>query len=426
MARLTGSKDCRWADAASTPRPGDYLWPGQRLRLSTGFAEITFDSGAQVVLEGPALVEINSAWDATLLNGTLRVSAPPEAIGFRINNPTVDVMGLGTEFTMIADASGAAEVLVLKGEVEVASSRAGEQTYVLRENESKRFAASGISEIRDREQKFAHFSRPAPLEIFSPATRYVRWSFDEPGGIVIGADDYQVELEDFTGRLNGLDPTSEGPSRTAGRWKRALPFDGRIFAKARFPGLSGSTAHTVMFWVRVPPDTQLSDAYAMVAWGLNFKEYGVHPVHVCWNRNPLEGPVGALRTDFLGGFAMGATPLRDGRWHHVAVVFVPGKDPDSLPQVKQYVDGRLETSASTRGVRRQIWTDAEPGQAAGVLDTLWLGCRLGSDRERRGRFRGELDELVIADGALSPQQILQVMKHNAPLGTQPAATAARN
>ena len=85
--------------------------------------------------------------------------------------------------------------------------------------------------------------------------------------------------------------------------------------------------HTLAFWVKVPEDVHLPNAYAMVAWAVSSKKLGSHPVHIGWNRNPAEGTIGVLRTDYGGGFALGATPLRDGRWHHVAIVFSPDPDP---------------------------------------------------------------------------------------------------
>ena len=46
---------------------------------------------------------------------------------------------------------------------------------------------------------------------------------------------------------------------------------------------------------------------------------------------PTEGTVGVLRTDYRGGFALGATPLRDGRWQCVSSqstkILRPGENP---------------------------------------------------------------------------------------------------
>jgi hypothetical protein len=106
---------------------------------------VTFDSGARVVLEGAAALEVNSAWEVTLRRGTLKANVPPEAVGFSVANRAVRVVDLGTEFTMVADANGA-EVFVLKGEVEAAPRATRElETILLREKEPRRFAATGVS-----------------------------------------------------------------------------------------------------------------------------------------------------------------------------------------------------------------------------------------------------------------------------------------
>src|SRR6185436_8990223 len=81
VARLSGSKDCKWIGAA--PAPGDELARGRHLELESGFAELTFDSGAQVTLTGPAALDLRSAWEADLQRGTLKANVPPEAVGFR-------------------------------------------------------------------------------------------------------------------------------------------------------------------------------------------------------------------------------------------------------------------------------------------------------------------------------------------------------
>jgi hypothetical protein len=422
VARLTGAKDCRWAGAAPATQPASYLRRGQKLELAAGFAEITFDCGAQVVLEGPASLDLNSAWDATLRRGTLKANVPTEAMGFRVSNPSVEVVDLGTVFTMIADVSGAADVLVLKGMVETSShAGAGHRTIVLHENQSRHFAHSGISKVSDPEQKFARVAQAVPLDHFAQATKYVHWSFDEAGGEVLKADAFDAPLPAFDARLYEVSDQVLDTVRPEGRWQRALRCNGHLYAKAAFPGISENSARTVMFWVKVPEDALLSNAYAMVAWGANSQKLGSHPVHIGWNRNPTEGTVGVLRTDYGGGFAMGATPLRDGRWHHVAVVFAPGEDEPTPVEVKQYVDGRFEGEGKPSPPGTEVSEKFREQGASTVGDSVWLGCRVGNNGPRRDRFRGELDEVCIADRALAPQQIVQLMKTDRPLQTDMAA-----
>ncbi len=406
VARLSGSKNAQWSTGAFLA--GDRIGRNQRLELTAGLAEITFDSGARVVLEGPASLDVNSAWDGTLRHGTLKASVPPEAIGFRISNPAVEVVDLGTEFTMIADGQGAAEVLVLKGEVEAAPRATADQdTILLHENESRRFASSGVSDVSDRDKKFALFNQPLALDRFSPTINCIHWSFDEEGGAVAHADVRGTPADAFDAKLE----PGTAAVRTNGRRSHALRFDGQVFARAALPGLSGPATHTIAFWVKIPEEAQLSDAYSMVTWGLQSKKLGNRHVGINWNKDPAQGPLGALRTDFRGGWAMGTTSLRDGHWHHVTVVFAPASDVAPV-QVRQYVDGRLESSTITPDTMHATARAADREAMAALTDVLWLGCRLGIDGLRKGRFRGEIDELFIADRGLEPTEIVSLMTDN--------------
>lgn len=429
VAQVTGSKECQWASGTDL-LPGARLHKGQSVELTHGFAEVTFDSGARVVLEGPAKLEVNSAWDASLQQGTLKANVPAEAIGFSISDATVNVVDLGTEFTMIAEANGATDLLVLKGAVEASPQNStNEQSVLLHKNEALRFADTGISDVHDRQEKFARFTQPVPLDHFMPSTEYVHWSFDETNGKKFDAECFGIPANGFDMTLKDAgSKAAVAAMHTEGRWQRALSFNGHSYAKTAFSGLSGNSPRTVAFWVKVPTNAQLSDAYAMVAWRAESEKLAARPVHICWNRNPADGTIGVLRTDYGGGFALGTTPLRDGCWHHIAVAFVPGEDVNTPVQVKQYVDGRLEGEGfpSPPGVK-ETETATSLDDPTIVNDTLWLGCRLGLSGPRKNHFRGELDELFIANRALEPCEIVALMKNNQPLqAALMATTAPRN
>src|SRR5262249_7955505 len=117
-------------------------------------------------------------------HGRLKASFPPEAMGFSISNPTVEVVDLGTEFTMFADAGGtASDVLVLKGEVEAAPRSNGEQQpMVLRESECRRFATTGVSKVHSSDQTFGRPTESVQLDRFDSPGGYAHWSFDETAG----------------------------------------------------------------------------------------------------------------------------------------------------------------------------------------------------------------------------------------------------
>jgi hypothetical protein len=234
----------------------------------------------------------------------------------------------------------------------------------------------------------------------------VHWSFDETGGDRVNADVAGAPVSAADAMFKLTDTGDLAAAHTEGRVGHALRFDGHLEAKGYFPGISGSAPRTIAFWLKVPEDAQLSDAYAIVTWATKVKKLGNRPVGISWNRRPAEGPLGALRTDFGGGYAMGTTPLRDGKWHHVTVCFAPGDDPHVPVQVKQYIDGRLESSTIVPGTLHPV---SLTGSAA-LMDVVWLGCRLTGKQPER--FRGELDELFIADRGLEPQEIVSLMNDN--------------
>ncbi len=411
VARLTGEKNCRWSDAAVNRTTGDFFRRGQQLDISQGYAEITFDSGAVVLLEGPAVFDVESAWNATLRRGTITAKVPPQAVGFRVSNPAVEVVDMGTEFSMVADGQNEAEVFVLTGAVEaVPAGEEGQESLLLRANESRRFALTGrVSSARDHEQMFARFRALVTLDSPSEPVRYVNWSFDALEGDVLPARVIGFAPKGHDFKLLRHTRAAIASALVAGFRGRALRFDGKQVAKAEFPGLSGGFTRTIAFWVNVPELAPLASSYSMVAWRADSDKLGSRPVHIGWNRNPDEGPIGALRTDFSGGYAMGTMSLRDGRWHHLSVIFVPGDDPKAPVHVKQYVDGRLESNTVTPGPKRSIAGNFKPDESLADGDILWLGCRLGASGPKRERFVGSIDELVIADQSLEPGEVVRLM-----------------
>jgi ferric-dicitrate binding protein FerR (iron transport regulator) len=408
VALLSGAKDCRWSGPEI--KPGEELHRGQQIKLESGFAEITFDCGAQVTLEGPATLNLDSAWEAVLQRGRLKASVPPEAIGFRISNPSVNVVDLGTEFSMVADEAGATEVFVLKGQVETTARDASgneERPVVLREKQARRFAVGGGSEVRDREAKIEKFMRKVAFERLSRPANYVHWSFDESAGDLAAANVPGFEAKLSTTAESGL-AAAHGP----GRFQGALQLDGHLFARATFPAIHQRAARTVAFWVNVPADASLPDADAMMAWPIG--KLG-RTVRIGWNRNPTQGVLGALRTD-AGRTSMAvSTDLRDGRWHHLAIVLSPRmkgekvEKGDGPMQLRQYVDGRLEAVSFKHNSKR---TKGGEAQVASAEDALWIGRAV--DDSSGARFRGAIDELFVADAALTPQEIRHLMRENKP------------
>lgn len=397
VARLSGSKDCKWIGSA--PEPGDELTRGRRLELEAGVAELTFDSGALLTLVGPALLDLHSEWEAELHRGTLKASVPQEAIGFRVTNAAVEVVDLGTEFSMTAE-EGAAEVFVHKGAVEVHPRNAGggdPRGSVLREKQARRFAKAGDSDVRDRERKFQRHGAKLVVERLAHPLNFVRWSFDEGAGDVASAISNSATDSHFqmtpAGAISSL--------WTEGRWGSAVQLDGAPALMARLSAAPSRAVRSVACWLRLPADAELSTSAPLLALPLNRAPQGW--AEFSWNNLPGEGVLGALRMRSGAGTTVGTTGLRDGRWHHVAAIFGQAQKGASKPHVKMYVDGRLESFSMKRPGGRK----AEKAPT-GLDGSLWVGGRPGDSLGARM----SIDELFVADRPMTPQEIRHLMRTN--------------
>lgn len=410
VAHLSAAKDCRWSGAPIMSGAG--LHRGHILELTAGWAEITFDSGAQVVLSGPVSLQVISAWEAVLRHGSLKASVPSEAVGFRVASAAVDVVDLGTEFSMVADQTGATEVFVLRGAVEArphsASSPAARSSLVLREKQARRFARNGISEVRNSDLKFQKLSRKIALARATKPTTYIHWSFDDAEVARAAADISGRPASEFDVQLVGSNLRTPSESRGSGHSGSALNCDGELFAKASLPAFAQHVSRTMAFWINVPPDASLVTSEAMLSW---VGAPGGETLEFAWNRSPTEGAFGALRTSVGRNFILGTTPLRDGQWHHIAIVLAHHPHTPQKLQIKQYVDGRLDT-VSARHVAKRIGS-GQPAQEKFLStknETLWIGRSPNGTGQHS--FRGMIDELYIVDRALAQKEIRMLMGQN--------------
>jgi hypothetical protein len=116
IARITDLHHARWQQGEELLL-GSPIAIGQTLKLAAGLAEITFDNGARVLLEGPAEFVLDSRGQASLIFGQLTANVPEQAIGFTIQTPMVNVVDLGTEFGVRVSQKGLTDVAVFSGQV---------------------------------------------------------------------------------------------------------------------------------------------------------------------------------------------------------------------------------------------------------------------------------------------------------------------
>ena len=97
VAKLTTAADCQWAEGNMAVQEGSRLLPGQEVKLADGLAEITFTSGAKVILQGPANLEITSSKSAILHGGRMTADVPDDLEGFIINTKLAEILSLPAE-----------------------------------------------------------------------------------------------------------------------------------------------------------------------------------------------------------------------------------------------------------------------------------------------------------------------------------------
>jgi ferric-dicitrate binding protein FerR (iron transport regulator) len=113
VGRLLERPDCRWITSPTVQ--ADRFSIG-KLSLATGAAELQFDSGTNVVLEGPCDIQIESPDTARLLTGNVFVDVTEVSNGFTLLTPEARILDEGTQYAVALDAD-ATEVHVFDGSV---------------------------------------------------------------------------------------------------------------------------------------------------------------------------------------------------------------------------------------------------------------------------------------------------------------------
>jgi hypothetical protein len=157
VAWLVNAQNCQWAEDTE---PAGAMRAGAVLRVERGLAEIHFRSGARVVLEGPAALELLSANGARLLRGKLSARVPESAAGFEVLSPGGKVIDLGTEFGVSVGDDGATDVRVFAGRVKAS---AGGEPVSLTTDQSARLDGAHVTVTPVAADGFVRAIVPPPV-----------------------------------------------------------------------------------------------------------------------------------------------------------------------------------------------------------------------------------------------------------------------
>ncbi len=413
IAILTQAIGVEWEPGGPTLAVDSILEPGT-LEFRSGLIRLEFFSGATVMVEGPAAIDLKAIDRALCRRGKLHALVPPEARGFRIDSPAADLVDLGTEFVLSVGPDREAEVYVVDGKVEVygpGTNHAAETPRELTEGQSLRIGSVGevvektavpgsFPSFQEIDRRAADESRHR-LDTWRDNSR--RWAAD-PRVVVYYPFEFRGQPSGLsvlaqTGPRQGAAGAIVGCGRVRGRWpgKGALDFK-RPSDRVRITVPGTYDSMTLLAWVRVDALPQrltalmLTDGFdsGELHWQIGPEgqlALGVHseteePVWLTYQSPPV----------FL--------PERLGRWTLLATVYDAGRH-----LILHYADGReVSRHPIVESVRPRIG-QAELGN--------WGAPRFG-DRTPIRNLVGRIDEFLILEVPLGRAEIATAFQRGRP------------
>ena len=152
VATLESSENAAWESRLPTI-PGSELRTGL-LQLKSGIATLRFKSGAIVILEAPAQLELVSPMRGRLLEGAAVVEVPESAIGFIIETPDGYAIDYGTRFAVRVDlAEGRSDFELIEGEIGVHDTKADEEVRLTEPHKAVTVSGGSVNVIEVGQQK---------------------------------------------------------------------------------------------------------------------------------------------------------------------------------------------------------------------------------------------------------------------------------
>lgn len=409
IALLTQAVGVEW-DTNRNLQAGAGLSAGW-LKLKQGTIQVELISGASILIEGPAAVKLISPLKAFCQYGKIRASVPEQAQGFTMETSQVNVVDLGTEFTLSLDQSGSGQVQVINGKVELHSTddhstQANIQS--LTTGEGVQFDQRGtIDRLKEAIRPLLNPEELSQLVEKQQAQQFLRWQKQNAS---LKADPSIIAYYDFEESANWLrtlnNKSQQKPSSashgaivgcqwTSGRWpqKRSLEFK-RTSDRVRthIPGEYQSL--TFMAWVRIEGfDRWLSSL--MLTDGYN-------PGNPHWQLSDKGEMILGVRTgpgkNYFSPVVLQPTDL--GRWIFLVTVYDHQKR-----EVVHYLDG---VAVSHHKIENPIPLVIGPAEIGNWRPQEHTGAH--SIRSLNGR----LDEFALFGRALSPEEILQLYQSGKP------------
>jgi len=420
-ATLTQVEDCKWSPIATKYDRGQQLRVGARVAIKTGRVKLTYDCGAEVVLEGPCDYWIHGPMAGYLALGRITAHVPRRAFSFAILSPEVDMVDLGTSFGVDVADGGRTELHVFEGEVlcsEPKKQMAGQRNEVIhvRANKAMEFGAasgepgdialnqqqfSGLMALRQAKQvEGEHFAEDqlalwlaADVAVTTdPESRVISWQDIVHGDNASGEDAIQVE-EEARPRLV--------PDAIHG--KPAIRFDGESDFLLTTP-LETTDDQTVIFVCQFGPQAFEPGR----KWGGQIINYDGPPSRylsdtlepgVLQIGEPLlesEFEPSLLTGQVFAGF-IGSATVESGRVDAAPV------GPETPVIVAYVYDYEYENGKSSLAINGKQYGEARAFAPQGITSRKIIGRHAWMELY----FGGDLGEMMIYNKALSAEELAE-------------------
>jgi ferric-dicitrate binding protein FerR (iron transport regulator) len=414
-ATLGASVDASWGAPYEALASGQPM-PSGPIHLLSGLAEVRFQNGVSVVLQGPAQFEVRTGSLGELTAGKLTAMVPKGGEGFAVQTPSARIVDLGTEFGVDVNADQQTHAEVFRGhvraEVSPATSDAplsktlevNQAVLIARGAKSIQLTApTPLAFVRIAELQNQAQSRPSAAERWLVCSDSLR---HDPGIVAYYTFDNAREVPDrllnraaatagrFDGQL-GDDQTGHDPHWSTGRWsgKGALDFDASRRTCVSLPPIPmfvDSPTITVAAWV-LPKDPSrtmhILDEAREAQKRLDFVWLGAHAAVQTYG----------IYFDRGGGYRNAFRILpQERRWTFLVVTA------DAEGMMRFYVDGQ-ERAAISGPLRKGSPSPLVIGRPA------WERAGIGSQV-----LDGSMDEFALFNRVLSAEEIQAVYNAGKP------------
>ncbi|MBN2211392.1 MAG: FecR domain-containing protein [Sedimentisphaerales bacterium] len=416
VAQVIETVDARWSGELQPPQIGEPLCP-RSLDLQTGVAKVLFPGQAEVILEAPVRLDLQTYNRLFLNEGKIVTRILENGAGFTVGTEQANIIDLGTEFGIYQKPNESTDVHVFHGLVSCSPRRADStvktQPVVVTEGSARRVLRSGetmetIALDRNEFVQFEEFNARYQANQGSSYHRWLAYSYQirrDPDLVVYYTfEKNALEPEMLfnyaagtSGRMNGklmtVENAGQPPVWTQGRWpvKSALRFDRDNGSRVVTPAdadlcLQGDI--TIAVWLCCPEQQRGGHILSnRQEYNVNYQisvgdvQNGKYPLHFARYTSDVgsDKPKAYIQTPF---------EFSDG-WCFLAFTY-------DNNVVRYYIDGVLYETVP--------YIFASPSPALAELVIGDTSESVPKDYSKR-RFNGLMDEIAIFRRVLTPEEI---------------------